>query len=157
SPLRQYRESLTQEEAHLFTPAPASHTVFRGSFFGGGADTGKNPPAGAVIDYWLKAALKKADGTKPSDSAPGSEAKDASKPDGETAEAPKLTLDILDSAGKVIRHFPKKESEPDADEGFGGPGRGAGPCLRRLVSIASFGISTTRAQEKSRTLPCGAA
>jgi photosystem II stability/assembly factor-like uncharacterized protein len=131
SPLRQYRESLTGEEAHLFTPAPASHTVFRVSFFGGGANTGKNPPAGAVIDYWLKTALKKnTDGSKKSpdgDSAAG-KAKDAGKPDGEsaTAEAPTITLDILDSAGKVIRHFPKKEREPDADEGFGPSSRGAG-------------------------------
>jgi hypothetical protein len=44
----------------------------------------------------------------------------------EDAEAPKITLDILDASGKVIRHFPKKEEEGDADEGFGTPDRNAG-------------------------------
>ncbi len=31
--LEQYQESIPNEEAHLFTPAPANHTVFGGSFF----------------------------------------------------------------------------------------------------------------------------
>ncbi len=61
SPIRQYTDSITQQDAHLFTPAPANHTVFTGSFFGAGPNTGKNPPAGAVIDYWLKTSLKKPD------------------------------------------------------------------------------------------------
>ena len=60
SPIRQYSDSLAQQDAHLFTPAAASHTVFRGRFFGGGPNTGKNPTAGAVIDYWLKTAFEKA-------------------------------------------------------------------------------------------------
>jgi hypothetical protein len=123
----------------LFAPAAANHTVFRGSFFGGGANTGKNPPAGAVIDYWLKTALKK----------PEAEKKDAEKKDNsdsdakthsaetktegdsktntkEETEAPKITLDILDASGKVIRHFPKKEEEGEEDEGFRAPDRNAG-------------------------------
>ncbi len=132
APLRQYSDSVAQQDAHLFTPSPASHTVFRGSFFGGGANTGKNPPAGAVIDYWLKTSLKKSDENKKtghdSDAAGSPEKiatdkKEDAKADGKSSEpdAPKITLDILDSSDKVIRHFPKKEDEPDADEGFGGP------------------------------------
>jgi hypothetical protein len=143
TPLEQYSDSIPQEEAHLFTPAPANHTVFRGSFFGGGAHTGKNPPAGAVIDYWLKTALKKPDADKKD-----SEKKDAEKKESgdsgakaqrasakaedkekaevkDETEAPKITLDILDASGKVIRHFPKKEDDADADEGFGAPDRNA--------------------------------
>jgi photosystem II stability/assembly factor-like uncharacterized protein len=124
SPLRQYHDSIAQEEVHLFTPAPANHTVFRGGFFGGGPGTGKNPPAGAVIDYWLKTALKKSEESKKSSSGdPGAagEKKDAAKQDGDAtaAEGAKITLDILDSSGKVIRHFPKKEAEGLEDEGFG--------------------------------------
>jgi len=144
TPLEQYSDAVTQEAAHLFTPAAANHTLFRGSFFGGGGNTGKNPPAGAVIDYWLKTALKKPDADKKD-----GEKKDAEKKEGsdsgtktsdadakteghekadakEDAEAPKITLDILDASGKVIRHFPKKEEEGDADEGFGTPDRDAG-------------------------------
>ena len=33
TPLEQYDDSIPQQEAHLFAPAVASHTVFRGSFF----------------------------------------------------------------------------------------------------------------------------
>jgi hypothetical protein len=135
--LEQYSESITQDAAYLFTPAAANHTLFRGSFFRAGANTGKNPPAGAVIDYWLKTSLKKADEKKESEKKEGdakeSSASAASKEssagsDSKAAdsEAPKITLDILDSSGKVIRHFPKKEEEGEEDEGFGAPDRNIG-------------------------------
>ena len=138
APLEQYSDAVTQEAAHLFAPAAANHTVFRGSFFRGGANTGKNPPAGAVIDYWLKTSPKKPEADrkeaekKESDSkgqTQTAEAKDAAEKAGAKGaenEAPKITLDILDASGKVIRHFPKKEEEGDQDEGFGAPDRNAG-------------------------------
>jgi len=126
TPLEQYSDAVAQEMAHLFAPAAANHTLFRGSFFGPGPNTGKNPPAGAVIYYWLKTELKKPDADK----------KDAEKKEGDDSgakadakgetEAPKITLDILDASGKVIRHFPKKEEDSEADEGFGGPDRNVG-------------------------------
>jgi photosystem II stability/assembly factor-like uncharacterized protein len=136
TPLEQYSESVTQEAAHLFTPAPVNHTLFRGSFFRPGANTGKNPPAGAVIDYWLKTSLKKPDEKKESEKKEGdskeppqsAESKETAGSDSkkDDNEAPKITLDILDSSGKVIRHFPKKEEEGDEDEGFGPTDRNAG-------------------------------
>jgi photosystem II stability/assembly factor-like uncharacterized protein len=118
TPLEQYEESVPQQEAHLFSPAAASHTVFGGSGFRAQGNVGKNPPAGAVMDYWLKASLKKSDKkeaagvadskSKTEESGPGEEEK-------KKEEAPKITLEILDSSGKVIRKFPKKE-EPAAEE-----------------------------------------
>jgi photosystem II stability/assembly factor-like uncharacterized protein len=131
APLRQYSDSIAQQEAHLFTPSPTSHTVFRGGFFGVGPNTGKNPPAGAVIDYWLKTSLKKSDenkkpaGDSSASAAATTDKKEDAKSDAKSTEpeAPKIILDILDSSDKVIRHFPKKEDEPEADEGFGGPNR----------------------------------
>jgi photosystem II stability/assembly factor-like uncharacterized protein len=122
TPLEQYEDSIPQQVAHLFTPAPANHTVFRGSPFA--ASAGKNPPAGAVINYWLKTSLKKPD--QPNSSISSAETK---KPDAES-EAPKITLEILDSSGKVIRKYPKKE-EPGNDnnndeEDFFSRGAGAG-------------------------------
>ncbi len=134
TPLEQYSDAVAQETAHLFAPAAANHTVFRGSFFGGGPNTGKNPPAGAIIDYWLKTALKKPDAEKKDSGdsgakAPGADDKTegSAKADAkEETEAPKITLDILDASGKVIRHFPKKEEEGEADEGFRAPDRSAG-------------------------------
>ncbi len=118
--LRQYNDSIPQQEAHLFTPAAASHTVFVGSPFAAGGNVGKNPPAGAVIDYWLKTSLKKPDKKEAAGSSSDeSQAKtEAGKSDGEKNEAPKITLEILDSSGKTIRKFPKKEEPADEEENF---------------------------------------
>jgi photosystem II stability/assembly factor-like uncharacterized protein len=137
TPLRQHDDSIAQQEAHLFTPAAASHTVFRSSPFPSDAGNfGKNPPAGAVIDYWLKNALKKPDANKKEEvktetsaaGAPAAEEMDATKPGakGSEAGAPLITLDILDSSDKVIRHFPKKEEDETPDEGFGARDPNAG-------------------------------
>jgi photosystem II stability/assembly factor-like uncharacterized protein len=136
TPLEQYADSIPQEEAHLFTPAAANHTVFRGSFFaalGLGGSVGKNPPAGAVIDYWLKTSLKKPTKDDGGDSATTSdqvkrdsveaEGEKKDEPTGDEAQKdetkkegpPKITLEILDASGKVIRKYPKKE-EPSGDE-----------------------------------------
>ncbi|HET7891585.1 MAG TPA: hypothetical protein VFL34_08670 [Candidatus Sulfotelmatobacter sp.] len=133
--LEQYKESVPQEEAHLFPPAATSHTVFRGSFFRAQGNVGKNPPAGAVIDYWLKTSLKKTDKDKKDAASSGAaEAKpkseEAGKGEGEKKEgekkeeAPKITLEILDSSGKVIRKFPKKEEPASDEESFFGGARG---------------------------------
>ncbi|HLB93099.1 MAG TPA: hypothetical protein VJK27_12215 [Terriglobales bacterium] len=119
SPLEQYDDSIPQQEAHLFTPSVANHTVFRG----GGGNVGKNPPAGAVIDYWLKTSLKRSDATSESLTAnsdaglatsAGATA-DVKKADAES-EVLKITLEILDASGKVIRKFPKKKEESGGGE-----------------------------------------
>jgi len=125
TPLRQYNDSIPQQEAFLFKPAPANHTVFKGSPFGsGGGPTGKNPPGGAVINYWLRTSLKpaaKMDGEAKGDADKGSTGKN---------EPPKITLEILDSSGKTIRKFPEKE-EPsgggEEEEEFSGGSDGGGP------------------------------
>jgi hypothetical protein len=78
SALRQMNPQLTGSASHLFKP----RDVYRTAFFGGGGTgsagghpTGQNPPAGAVVYYWLK------------------------KP-GQT-----VTMDFLDSRGRLIRSF----------------------------------------------------
>jgi photosystem II stability/assembly factor-like uncharacterized protein len=128
--LEQYQDSIPKEDAHLFNPAPANHTRFTGGFFRATGNVGKNPPAGAVIDYWLKTALKKPDKSENS-SAAGSDSQakseanktEAEKPGDKTdsekkEEPPKITLEILDSSGKVIRKFPKKEEPLSEEESF---------------------------------------
>jgi photosystem II stability/assembly factor-like uncharacterized protein len=115
TPLEQYEDSVPQQEAHLFTPGPANHTVFRSG--GPGGNVGKNPPAGAVINYWLKTSLKKPekDSAPPTKSdAPPTPSTETNKTDAES-EAPKITLEILDASGKVIRKYPKKQ-EPAGDD-----------------------------------------
>jgi hypothetical protein len=75
APLRQLGDTVRNASIHLFAP----DTAIR--FSGGHARTqsaGENPPAGVVVDYWLKTALAPRDSVK---------------------------LEFLDASGKVIRHF----------------------------------------------------
>ncbi|HZD31500.1 MAG TPA: glycosyl hydrolase, partial [Candidatus Angelobacter sp.] len=121
TPLRQYNDSVPQQQAHLFNPAATNHTVFGGSPFGGGGAVGKNPPGGAVIYYWLKDSLKKPE--KKDGAAAGG---DSGKTEGDKSEAPKIRLEILDASGKTIRKFPKKEVAGGSDdEDFFSRGGGA--------------------------------
>src|ERR1051326_197262 len=149
TPLQQYKAESANEEVHLYTPAPANHTQFGGGFFGGGGERGQNPPAGAVIYYSLKTALKKpgekkteaagAAGAKPA----GGESKEPGekqpstapvppKPEPTPAEAaegaasknPPITLEILDQKGQLVRKYPPKAQpgeEAGDEEGFGRP------------------------------------
>jgi photosystem II stability/assembly factor-like uncharacterized protein len=89
TPLRQAPASLGQEPVHLFTPAPAFRVHADNN-----ADTppppetplGRNPPAGAVIDYWLGAAPK----------------------------GP-VVLEIRDETGAVVRRFASNETPKPVD------------------------------------------
>ncbi len=126
TPLRQYSESIPQQEAHLFTPAQTSHTVFEGSPFGGGGGVGKNPPGGAVINYWLKTSLKKPDKKEAAGASGDQATADAAKTDADKNEPPKITLEILDSSGKTIRKFPRKEEAGNDEEDFFARGGGGG-------------------------------
>ena len=150
TPLEQYQEAMRQEEAYLFAPAETNHTVFGGGF-GGRGNVGQNPPGGAVIYYWLKTSLKpekkgeaaKTEGAKANTAvsegakaeAEGSEKeksaaeKDSAEKDKDKKEEPKITLEILDASGKVIRKYPKKkedEGEGGGEEDFFSRGGGAG-------------------------------
>lgn len=92
STIRQMTAS-SDEAAHLYQPAQAIR--FRGPGFQlpASVPVGANPPAGAVIDYSLKAASKEP-----------------------------ITLEILDSKGKLIRKFSSRkaaEGPSPAEEEFG--------------------------------------
>jgi hypothetical protein len=102
--LREFTDAVAQEDVHLFTPAVATR-YHGGDGEGRAGYTAKNPPTGAVIDYFLK--------TEP-------------KPGATTM------IEILDASGQVIRKFssartkeleepldpdaktPEKELEPKA-------------------------------------------
>jgi photosystem II stability/assembly factor-like uncharacterized protein len=143
TPLEQYEDSIPQQEAHLFTPGSASHTIFRGSFFAASGNVGKNPPAGAVINYWLKTAIKKPDQAKPTASGADSAKTEATPPTStetnkaDSDEAPKITLEILDSSGKVVRKYPRKEEASDDEEDFFGRG-GAAAGLPAEAGVNRF-------------------
>ena len=78
SAMRQLNGTITSKAAHLFKP----REVYRANFNGGGGTgatgdhpTGQNPPAGAIVYYWLKSPNQL------------------------------VTMDFLDASGKVIRTF----------------------------------------------------
>jgi photosystem II stability/assembly factor-like uncharacterized protein len=157
--LEQYQDSIPKEDAHLFTPFGANHSVFAGGFFAARGNVGHNPPAGAIIDYWLKTALKpekkpapgadagKTEGVKAEASGSEKEKSEAAKADPKTEpeksdvekNAPKITLEILDSSGKVIRKFPKKkEDEPEGDGEEDSFGRGGASNLPAEAGLNRF-------------------
>jgi photosystem II stability/assembly factor-like uncharacterized protein len=83
SPIRQFKDEIAQKDAFLYTPA----TAYRIQAGASGElhpskRTGQNPPAGAVIYYWLK---------------------DAPKAETEAK------IEILDKAGSVIRRYSSTE------------------------------------------------
>jgi photosystem II stability/assembly factor-like uncharacterized protein len=87
SPLRQFSDDVAKKDVHLYTPGPAYRIQA-----GAGSEehhpsrlTGQNPPAGAVIYYYLKDAPKAGTETK---------------------------LEILDASGKLIRKYSSAEIEP---------------------------------------------
>jgi photosystem II stability/assembly factor-like uncharacterized protein len=95
TPLRQYSDDIAQKDAFLYTPA----TAYRIQAGAGGERhpskrTGQNPPTGAVIYYFLKAAPKMDQETK---------------------------VEILDASGNVIRKYSSAEFDlldepPDPDD-----------------------------------------
>ena len=94
APLRQIADSVRRSDAFLFQPEPAVR------FLGGSGhrpNAGSNPPAGVIVDYWLR-----------------------------TAPRDTVSLDILDASGTLIRHFVSESAKADtahaaADSAFAEP------------------------------------
>jgi photosystem II stability/assembly factor-like uncharacterized protein len=94
-----------KSDAFLFKPEDAYRQAGGGGFnFGGSATVGSNPPNGAVINYYLK--------SKPKE----------------------ITLEFLDSTGKVVRKFTGRGS---GDAGGGG-GRFGEPSVSTEIGINRF-------------------
>jgi photosystem II stability/assembly factor-like uncharacterized protein len=104
--LQQMDDSVRNASVHLFQPKETYRYAGGGGFGGGGRarNVGQNPPNGVVVYYNLK-----------------------DKPEGE------VTLEFLDSAGKLVKKFSSVEdkrsvaaerrrpSDDDDEEGFGPP------------------------------------
>jgi photosystem II stability/assembly factor-like uncharacterized protein len=105
--LYQVNDRVATEDAHLFKPKDTYRFGAGGRGGGGGGRgggaVGENPPGGAVVYYSLK-----------------------SQPKGE------VTLEVLDSAGKVVNQFSSKAVErpraPAGEEEEENPFRNAGPA-----------------------------
>jgi hypothetical protein len=135
SPVRQWAPTIPTETSHLFKPAVANHSVFGGGgqlrYFGG-----SNPPAGAVISYTLSSQIGKPRPAKDADKDSDNKDKDKDKDKVDPLDQ-RISLDILDASGKLIRHFPESEdakspgdddakSEPEEEEEEAG-GRASKP------------------------------
>jgi len=107
--LYQNSPSVQTEDAHLFKPKDTYRVGggrgFGGGGRGGGVAVGENPPAGAVVSYWLKA-----------------------RPQGD------VKLEFLDSTGKLVHEFSSRAPEPappaEGAEANAFGGRGGGPPAR---------------------------
>jgi photosystem II stability/assembly factor-like uncharacterized protein len=96
APVRQLARATPRQAAHLFKPSDAYRVDWSGGFFSGGTDAhpvGKNPPTGALIYYWLK------------------------------DKDQRVTLDILDAAGRVIRGFSSRQDSLTAADSVRAEGR----------------------------------
>jgi photosystem II stability/assembly factor-like uncharacterized protein len=90
TPLRQFNAEVEGEAAHLYAPRMAYRSAIpRGSKTKGAV--GQNPPGGAIINYYLE-------------SVPG--------------EKEEVTLEILDSKGKVVRKFSNQKKNDKDDDGL---------------------------------------
>jgi len=78
--IRQSRDDLAGNALHLFTPDPTA--MIRGGRGSSGANEGKNPPAGAVLSYYI-----------------------ADEQDGP------LSIEITDSSGNVVRNYSSEEGD----------------------------------------------
>jgi hypothetical protein len=89
SALRQWTDATATTDVRLFTPREAYRTrTFASGFGGAGPRAGRNPPNGAIIDFWL-----------------------AKAPAG---DAGRVDVEILDQNGTVIRAYSSKRPEADA-------------------------------------------
>ena len=108
--------SAQRADSFLFKPEDSYRTPGGGGFqVPASAPIGSNPPNGAVVHYWLKA-----------------------KP------AKEITLEFLDSTGKLIRKFtgkPQPEGAPAQQPpqgGFGGGGGGGEPPVPMEIGLNRF-------------------
>jgi photosystem II stability/assembly factor-like uncharacterized protein len=122
SPLQQYKPEAANEDVHLYAPGPAARAEFGGGFGGGGGAVGQNPPAGAVIYYSLKTAIKRPEGGRGGQQGAEGQAEGAGGAS-RTRNAP-VSIEILDQKGQVIRKYPAprqagEDTGEGEEEGFG--------------------------------------
>jgi photosystem II stability/assembly factor-like uncharacterized protein len=96
SALRQMSPSIADSQVFLYKPSLAYRNRQAGGSLPGAAPAGQNPPDGAIIDYYLKSA----------------------PPSGQP-----VSLEILDSSGKVIQRFSTADKHPGDGEEFRGGGQ----------------------------------
>ncbi len=94
TPLEQLTDAVRGSAVHLFEPRPAYRLlpVSQPNLAPSGTSRGKNPPYGALVNYWLKEPVKGVVEEKP-----GAEDVPA------TAAGKKIEITILDASGRTVR------------------------------------------------------
>jgi hypothetical protein len=102
SPLRQYADSVAAEDVHLYQPTTAYRT-HTGEAPAKLSFSGKNPPNGAVIYFYLKHAPKGEVNSK-------DDASDVAK--NKALKKEEIRIEILDAASTVVRKYSSIKNEP---------------------------------------------
>src|SRR5271165_5520063 len=89
SPLRQFADSVAQEDMHLYRPSTA-YRVHAGESPSRFVFAGKNPPSGAVIYFYMKP---------------------SPKPEAKPPIKQEVKIEILDAAGTVVRKYSSSKNE----------------------------------------------
>jgi hypothetical protein len=87
TPLREWSKEVEAKAAHLFTARPALRWRLESPISSHGSGPGENPPAGAVVYYWLKEEPKE-----------------------------DVRLEVLDEKGAVVRTLSSRKVEPAVAE-----------------------------------------
>lgn len=114
SALRQLSTTVLSSASHLFTPR-TTYRINWGGGFGGGTDApvGANPPAGAIVNYWLKQAPRK------------------------------VTIEFRDSTGRTVRSFSSDTAgagAPGAPQGRRGVAPDGSPTNRAGMNTFSWNL-----------------
>jgi photosystem II stability/assembly factor-like uncharacterized protein len=125
SPVRQWSDSIRNEDFHLFTPRATRRILYSGFGDMTGKSTGANPPAGVVVDYYLSSGTARAPDDK------------GGAAGGHSSQ--RVKIEFLDASGQVIRTFPDPY-QPKKEKGSDDDSRGPKPVtitadagLNRLV------------------------
>ena len=129
TPIQEWRDSIADEPAHLFPVRPALRFPMMFTRYGMGdkAHTAPNPPYGATIAYFLEEGIEKKPGEGPGEEEEGASGTSDVETEAEeggpeemkeiTADAPpepeppaeRLTLEILDASGEIVRSYEQKD------------------------------------------------
>jgi photosystem II stability/assembly factor-like uncharacterized protein len=107
TPIEKMDGAIATTDLTLFQPkaATAWHLARRQWFAGQKTFTGKNPPYGAVLSYYLKAAVPAEAPKKDKDEKAKKDAPEAQPKDGAEKKDGKVKITVLDREGKIIREF----------------------------------------------------
>jgi photosystem II stability/assembly factor-like uncharacterized protein len=98
SPLEQLTDAVRSEPVHFFEPGPAwrFRSVSQPALAPVGTSAGKNPPYGAILNYWLKEPVKAAGKTE-------TEAETTTPADEDRPKKSPVEIGIFDASGEKIR------------------------------------------------------